>query len=415
VIYYRHPGGKFIYSATPRQGGDGRAFIAVHAGEDVTFDSAPALAPDAKSAGTRRILYYRNPMGLPDTSPVPKKDSMGMDYLPVYEGEAAGAGSVVLAAGKVQRSGVRTALAERRVLSRPVRAPAVIRLDERRISVVSTRTEGFIEEVADVTTGERVAKGEKLVQLFSREIATAGADFVTNLRSGGPTEGATQRLKNLGVPLSEIENIKKGGKAPLRIALGAPHGGVVLERNAVSGMMAVPGQTLFRIADMSSVWAIVDIPEFALGAMRLGLPASVRLRSLPGREFRGKIDLIYPEIAPQTRTAKVRVELPNPDGALMANMYAQAEIAAGTSDAVIAVPSSAVIDTGERQIVFIDKGEGRFEPRNVRLGASGDDFIEIRQGLAAGERVVVSANFLIDAESNLKAALSSLAPPEAQP
>ncbi|TIL80666.1 MAG: efflux RND transporter periplasmic adaptor subunit, partial [Mesorhizobium sp.] len=197
--------------------------------------------------------------------------------------------------------------------------------------------------------------------------------------------------------------------------LMAPRNGVVLERMAVDGMMAEAGQTLFRIADVSTLWVMADVPEYELSSVRIGDKATVRIRSLPGKVFEGKVGLIYPEIQGQTRTARMRIELPNPDGLLLANMYAEVEIATGGTDPVVTVPDSAVIDTGDRQVVIVDKGKGSFEPRDVKIGMRGEGMTEIMEGIAEGERIVVSANFLIDAESNLKAALSALTPAEAQP
>jgi Cu(I)/Ag(I) efflux system membrane fusion protein len=427
AIYYRHPDGEPSYSATPRMTADGRPFVAVLASEDASFDlpAATAAAPGAEegpasqqASGERRVLYYRNPMGLPDTSPMPKKDNMGMDYIPVYEGEEEAGSTVKVALGKLQRTGVRTAEATRSVIIRPVRVPGTVMLDERRISVVSTRTEAFVEEVADVTTGAKIAEGEPLVRFYAKEIAAAGALYVAELRSGGGNGkggGALQRLQNLGVPDAVIKDIQKTRTPPISITLTAPRNGIVLGRMAVEGMMAEAGNPLFRIADLSTVWVTADVPEYELGAIRQGARAEVRLRSLPGREFEGRVALIYPEIEVQTRTAKVRIELSNPDGLLMPNMYAEVEIESGSPDPVVTVPDSAVIDSGDRQVVIVDKGEGRFEPRDVKLGARGEAGIEIVDGVAEGERVVVSANFLIDAESNLKAALSALQAAEAQP
>ncbi|WP_156317454.1 efflux RND transporter periplasmic adaptor subunit, partial [Cypionkella psychrotolerans] len=227
--------------------------------------------------------------------------------------------------------------------------------------------------------------------------------------------GALQRLLNLGVPAEMIAEIEKTGKPPLSVTLMAPRDGVVLERMAVDGMMAEAGETLFRIADTSTVWIIADVPEYELASVQRGAAATVRFRSMPGRAFTGKVDQIYPETQAETRTAKIRIELPNPDGAMIAHMYADVEIAAGALAPVVTVPDSAVIDSGDRQVVIVDLGEGRFEPRDVQLGQRGAGMVEIRQGLAEGETVVVSANFLIDAESNLKAALSALTPAEAKP
>jgi membrane fusion protein, copper/silver efflux system len=421
IVYYRHPDGDFVYSAGPRQTDDGRAFVPVHASQEVSFDPLPEPKPEAAAAaaGERRILYYRNPMGLPDTSPVPKKDSMGMDYLPVYEGEEDDGSAVNVSAGKLQRTGVKTALATRTAISRPVRVPGTVALDERRVSIVATRTEAFIEEVADITTGKTIAKGQPLVTFYAKEIAAAGALYASDLRNGSrrtaASGGSLQRLENLGMPAEAIAEIEKTRNVPISVTLTAPRDGVVLERMAVDGMMAAPGETLFRIADTSSLWVLADVPEYELSSIKVGAAASVRVRSLPGHRFEGRVDLIYPQIQTETRTARVRIELPNPDGVLMANMYADVEIASGPTEPVVTVPDSAVIDTGDRQVVIVDKGEGKFEPRDVQLGMRGSGMTEIKEGVADGDRVVVSANFLIDAESNLKAALSALTTVEAKP
>jgi len=423
IIYYRHPDGEPVYSAAPKRAEDGRDFVAVHASEDVSFDVSSKAAMKEAGAGAAepgggRILYYRNPMGLPDSSPTPKKDSMGMDYIPVYEGDEDDARTVKVSAGKLQRTGVKTALATRSPILRPVRIPGIVTLDERRVSVVATRTEAFVEDVADVTTGATIGEGQPLVRFYAKEIAAAAALYVAEIKGGArgdATGGSLQRLLNLGVPAKAIAEIEKSRKVPISMTLTAPRSGVVLERMAVNGMMAEPGQTLFRIADISTVWILADVPEYELSSVRQGGKATIRVRSLPGRDFTGKVDLIYPEVQGQTRTAKVRIELPNPEGLLLANMYADVEIAAGSTGAVVAVPDSAVIDSGERQVVIVAKGEGRFEPRGVKLGMRGGDMTEIIDGIAEGDRVVVSANFLIDAESNLKAALTALTAPEAQP
>ena len=183
--------------------------------------------------------------------------------------------------------------------------------------------------------------------------------------------------------------------------------GIVLERNAVEGMRANPGDVLFRIADISMVWALVDVAERDLGNIAVAQPVTIRARSFPGRTFSGTIAVIYPQVNRETRTARVRIELANPDTALLPDMYVDAEIGTADSAPVVAVPESSVLDTGSRQAVLVDKGEGRYEPRQVKLGRRGGGYIEVREGLAEGDAVVTSANFLIDAESNLKAALKS--------
>jgi membrane fusion protein, copper/silver efflux system len=199
---------------------------------------------------------------------------------------------------------------------------------------------------------------------------------------------------------------------PLAFIWPSPRDGVVLMRNATEGMKMSAGGPLFRIADLSTVWVLADVPEYELASVQVGQSASIRVRSLPGRIFHGRIALIYPQINTETRTTKVRIEIANPDGALRPDMYADVEIAAGGSVPVVTVPDSAVIDTGTRQVVILDKGDGRFEPLEVTIGTQGGGFTEIRKGIAAGDKVVVAANFLIDAESNLKAALNGMATAE---
>jgi Cu(I)/Ag(I) efflux system membrane fusion protein len=379
-----------------------------------THVCAQPMAADGmvKGAEVKRIKFYRNPMGLPDTSPVPKKDSMGMDYIPVYSDEDAGDGTVKISPGKIQKTGVRSEQVERRVLNVPVRAPGTIELDERRVSIVSFRFEGFIESVENVTTGQHVHKGQPLMKVYSPALASAAAEYVSvNTAKAGSgitsqgVKGTRRRLENLGVSEQAIADIERTGEPALSVAWLAPQDGEILERNAVNGMRAAPGAVLFRIADHQIVWAIADIAERDLGLIAVGQKVSVRPRAYPNRVFTGAVALIYPHMNAQTRTARIRVELANPDELLRPDMYADIEIATGTETPVLTVPESAVIDSGQRQVVLLDKGEGRFEPRAVKLGRRGDGRIEITEGVADDDKAVVSANFLIDAESNLKAAL----------
>ncbi|MBY0334288.1 MAG: efflux RND transporter periplasmic adaptor subunit [Acetobacteraceae bacterium] len=412
VLYWRHPD-RPAYAAEPRRTEDGREWRPVRAGEDAE-PGDPAAPRPASAAGPRRILYYRNPMGLPDTSPIPKKDSMGMDYVPVYEGEDVEDGVVRVAPGRLQTSGVRSELAVRRVVARPVRAPGTIQLDERRVAVVALRAESFVERVEDVTTGDRVRRGQPLLRLYSPEVAAAAAQYISALAfpgaGGGGADGARRRLENFAVPPAVLAEVERTRRPPLSFAWPAPRDGVVLERAAVEGMRALPGQVLFRIADLAQVWVLVDVPEREMGQVAVGQPVAVRARGLPGRTFEGHVALLYPQLDMQTRTARLRVELANPDGALLPGMFAEAEVAAGGAETepVVAVANGAVIATGTRQLVILDRGGGRFEPREVKTGRRGEAFTEIREGVAEGDRVVVSANFLIDAESNLRAALRGL-------
>jgi Cu(I)/Ag(I) efflux system membrane fusion protein len=411
VIYWRHPDGLPEWSATKRQTADGRDFLPVLASEDLSLD--PQAEPATPKADERTILYYRNPMGLSDTSPVPKQDSMGMDYIPVYDGESSDDGSITVSSGKLQRTGVRTAKAVLAPLAASLRAPGIVTLDERRVSVISLRADAFIESVADVTTGSTIKAGAPLVTLYSPEIAAAIAQFVSDQRAGGrPRDGARQRLENLGVPVEVIDRIAAKGEATVSIPIMAPRGGVVLERMAVEGMMSEAGETLFRIADTSTVWVIAEVPEGALMDVVAGTEVRVSFGGLAGEPMKGRIDTIYPEVDMTTRTGKLRFELPNPDGRLLANMFADVEIMLAGAP-VVQVPEGAVIDTGDRQVVILDLGEGRFRPEPVTIGRRGGGMVEIVSGVAAGDRVVSAATFLIDADSNLNAALAALATPEA--
>ena len=406
VTYYQDPDGKPEYSPEPKQRADGRPFVAVREDADASEQSKPATSAQAG----KRILYYRNPMGLPDVSKTPKKDSMGMDYIAVYEGEETDNSTVKVSAGKLQRIGVKTEPATLRAIVMPVRAPGSIQLDERRISVISLRAEAFVDKVENVTTGSAVRSGQPLMRLYSPAVASAAADYAATLGFRGDTpQGSRQRLVNLAVPAQLLEEIERTRKAPLSFTWTSPQHGIVLERNVSDGMRVMPGDVMFRIADHSHVWAIVDVAERDLAAVAGGQSVTVRARSYPDRTFTGKVSLVYPHLSPATRTVRVRIELPNPDLLLLPDMYAEAEIDTGAGQKLLAVPDNAVIDSGDRQVIIVDKGEGRFEPRSVLLGRRGAGYVEVKEGLAEAEAVVTSANFLIDAESNLKAALKGLA------
>jgi membrane fusion protein, copper/silver efflux system len=420
AIYYRDPTGAPFWSAGPKRDDKGRDYLPVYDDQESSFDP-PRQKPATAAGAPRKILYYRNPMGLADTSLVPKKDGMGMDYIPVYDGDDINDDAVRLSPGKIQRTGVTSEPARRRVIRTVVRAPGRIQLDERRISVIAMRAESFVQHIADVTTGSRVTEGQPLMEIYSPAIASAAAEYLATVssRTTGGIEsyarGSRQRLLNLDVPEPVIATMEKTRVAPIAIQWSAPRSGVVLERNAIEGMRAQPGDVLFRIADISLVWAVVDVAERDLGTIAAGQSVTVRARSFPGRIFSGKIGVIYPQVNRETRNARLRIELANADVALLPDMYVDAEIVTGDPAPVVAVPENAVLDTGNRQAVLIDQGEGRFEPRAIKTGRRGSGYVEASEGLAEGETVVTSANFLIDAESNLKAALKSFADPASPP
>jgi len=413
VLHYRNPMGLDDTSPVPKKDSMGMDYIPVYA------DDAPAALSTASNG---KVLYYRNPMGLADTSPVPKKDSMGMDYVPVYESDAAPAGTVRIGIEKVQKLGVRTEAVVVRDLSRIVRAVGVLQVDERRLRTVAPRFEGWIQRLHVNTTGQAVRRGDPLMEVYSPDLVSAQQEYavavkgVAAVQGGDPAilesmknlvEGSLQRLRNWELSDAEIARLQKEGTARNSVTIRSPATGVVLEKPSIEGMRFMPGEMLYRIADLSSLWLIADVFEQDLSIVMQGQAVRIKVDSYPEKVFTGRVAFIYPTVAPETRTAKVRIELANPGELLKPSMYASVEVAAGSvRSRGLTVPDSAVLDSGIRQIVLIERGEGLYEPREVRIGTRGDGFVQVIDGVKEGEMVVVSANFLIDAESNLRASLS---------
>ena len=384
-------------------------------------------APEAGKPA-RQVLYYRNPMGLPDTSPTPKKDSMGMDYIPVYAGEDTGAapgesgagGQVRISTDKVQKLGVRTEAAELRTLARTVRASGRIEPDERRIFAISPKFEGYVERLHVAVTGQPVSKGQALFEVYSPELVSAQREYaiaaqgVKSLQGAGSevqgsmgllAESSLARLRNWDISPEQIQALARSGEARRSLTFRSPVSGVVTEKKALQGMRFMPGEALYQVADLSSVWVVAEVAEQDIGLVKSGARAKVRINAYPGQVFEGPITYVYPTLTTATRTVPVRVEVPNPGTRLKPGMYAQVELPVASSAPAVTVPLSAVIDSGTRQLVLVQLEEGRFSPRQVKLGARSDDYVEVREGVREGERVVVAANFLIDAESNLRAAI----------
>jgi len=414
ILYYRDPSGAPFWSATPKKDAQGRDYLPVHG------DDEPALAAQPKkpqAAGSeRKVLYYRNPMGLPDSSPVPKKDSMGMDYIPVYEGDEQDDGSTVkVSLDRIQRSGVRSEKVQLRTVLRSIRAPGTVRIDERKLAVVTLRAEGYIEELHVNTTGETVKVGQPLFRLYSAPLVQAQLEYALAVKAprtahdtnqAAMVDGAAQKLRSLGMPEVRIREIRESGTVPRTIEWPAPANGIVLDKKVISGQRVMAGDELYRIADLSTVWVIAEVPERDIGSIVSGSRATVTFRAFPSLPVEGRVTFVYPELKPETRTGRVRIELPNPDGRLKPDMYADVVFHAGAEDKpAVAVPDSAVIDSGTRQLVLIARGEGRFEPRAIKIGQRGDGYVEVLEGIKEGEEVVTTATFLIDAESNLRAAL----------
>jgi len=385
-------------------------------------DDAPVAENDA-GGQPRRVLYYRNPMGLDDTSPVPKKDAMGMDYVPVYEGDVAEGPRFRISLDRLQTLGVRTETAASRTMSRTLRAVGTVEASERGLYTVSPKFEGWITRLFVNTTGATVRRGQPLFAVYSPELVTAqeeyriAAETLKQMDDASPearasaqalVDGSLRRLRNWDIADEDLADLRAGQAASQSLPLRSRTDGVVIDMMARAGMRFMPGEPLFQIADLSTVWIVASVFEQDLGLVHPGQMAAVSLAAYPGRTFSGRVTFVYPTVEPETRTARVRIELPNGEGLLKPDLYGTVEIVAGDTVAAVAIPESAVLDSGTRRVVLIELGGGSFEPREVELGSRGDGYVEVVKGLAAGERVVVDGNFLIDAESNLKAALGSL-------
>jgi Cu(I)/Ag(I) efflux system membrane fusion protein len=387
---------------------------------------AKDMASTAKAE--RKVLYYRNPMGLPDTSPVPKKDTMGMDYVPVFEGDAESGNQLSISIDKVQKLGVKSEAAVLRELNKTLRVTGRIEIDERRTYTIAPKFEGWVERLYVNTTGQSVTRGQPLFDVYSPDLVSTQREYALAIQGLASLQQADDeakqsmqqlatasatRLKNWDIAVAQ-SGVSVSNEARPRVTFRAPASGIVLEKKAVQGMRFMPGEMLYQIADLSTVWVIAEVAEQDIGRVQLGSRAQVTADAYPDRTFDGKVAFIYPTLNSATRTVQVRMEIANPKGLLKPAMFASTQIEAGKASKVLSVPTSAVIDSGTRQVVLVRLAEGRFEPRAVTLGSRSDNYVEVLTGITEGEQVVTSANFLLDSESNLKAALSGMSERAAQ-
>ena len=383
--------------------------------------------PVAGGEGTqaeRKVLYYRNPMGLPDTSPVPKKDSMGMDYIPVYAGEEApaGPGTVVLSPDKVQALGVRTELVRSAPLASVVRASGTVEVDETRQYVIAPRFEGWVERLYADQTGMPVRAGQPLLAVYSPQLAAAQKEYkladtaARKMAQSDPASAASMtrlrdaaraRLRNWEISDAQLARLGRDGGTDT-LVLTSPANAVVIEKPVVQGTRFEPGETILRLADLSTVWVVAKVPVAQTADIQIGQPARFQSVALPGQTFSGKVSFVQPVVDAATRTVDIRIALPNRGGELRPGLFGTVLLEQPTSQPVLAVPRSAVLDSGTRQMVLVQTAPGRFAPREITLGRTAGDRIEVLNGLTDGEAVVVAANFLIDAESNLQSALQGL-------
>lgn len=392
--------------------------------------------PRPQATHERKVLYYRNPMEPSVRSDTPAKDSMGMDYVPVYDDEASapqtvpGRAPIDLSPERRTALSIRTAPAAREDVVRVIRTVGKMAVDERRIHHVHTRFEGYVERLYVNYTGREVRQGETLLSVYSPELVATqqeyllaykarqelGASGIDSAAKGGVDllAAARQRLLNWGIQPRQIRQLEESGTTSRNIDLHSEVTGYVVQKMVSEGQRVMPTDTLFDVADLSRVWVIADLYESDLPLVRLGTPVNVTVPYLPGRTWTGPVSWISPTVDDKTRTVKLRVEVGNADGQLKPDMYADVQLRADLGPGVV-VPETAIVRTGERKLVFVEQADGKLAPREVQTGAKAERGTQILSGLAAGERVVTTANFLLDSESSLKAAVAAMteAPPDA--
>jgi RND family efflux transporter MFP subunit len=402
--------------------------------------AAPGGTAGAKSAtagkpsgGARKILFYRNPMSPNITSQSPAKDEMGMDFVPVYEDEVRGSGgSVNLPEGyatvqvgveRVQLAGIQSAPAVREAISHPVRAVGIVVPDEARVRRVQSKVDGWIEKLYTNFTGQLVRKGQPLLEIYSPDLVASQREYLLSKAgvdrmkespykdaremSSGLAQAARTRLKLFDVPESFIAELERTGKVQRTVTLNAPVSGYVTGKEIFEGTRVSQGMDLLTVTDLSRVWIEADLYEYEAQSVRVGQAALLDTVADPGTKLKGRVAFIYPTFSPETRTLKVRFEFPNPGLRLKPQMYANVSLDLHSVTGVV-VPDSALIETGVRVIAFVDAGNGSFEPREVKVGVRGNGKAQILSGVKAGENVVVGANFLLDSESKLRAALTKM-------
>jgi membrane fusion protein, copper/silver efflux system len=375
-------------------------------------------AEKSKELADRKIKYYKSTMLLDEISQAPRKDSMGMDMVPVYEGEDESK-TITVDPTTVQKMGVRTALVTKGPLRRIIRTVGSIDYNETALADVTTKFRGWIENLYVDSTGKQVRKGEPLFDIYSPDLYSAQNEYVLALNQAGGSglkASARQKLKLFDISEDQIAQLEKNRQPQRALRVDAPIDGIVVEKMAVRGQMVEAGMKLYRLADLSIVWVQSQIYEQDLALLKLGQEAEVSLSYLADRKFTGRVTYIYPTVDEKTRTARVRMEFHNPGLFLKPGMFATVELRAELKPAALLVPDSAVLRSGEKNTVFVALDGGHFEPREVRLGPRADNnSYEVLTGLTEGERVVTSGQFMLDSESQLREAIQKMLNPNATP
>jgi Cu(I)/Ag(I) efflux system membrane fusion protein len=399
----------------------------------------PVPAPAGQAApGAGKLLYYRNPMNPSVTSPVPMKDEMGMDYVPVYADEVTrqppgvpGLATVQLTQEGIRLAGVQTAPAEEGRLARTIRTVGTVTADETRVQHFHTRVSGWVSKLYINFTGQFVKQGQPVVSIYSPELLASQEEFLRaretaarfaaselpEVRKGGDEllAAARRRLQLFDVPEEFIAELERTGTPQRNVTLLAHASGYVTSKGVFEGQQVDPSMMdLFTITDLSRVWIDAEFYEYEVSLLTLGQVATLTLPYDPSIRLTGRIAYIYPTLNPDTRTVRVRFDFANSNLKLKPGMFANVELDTDGAQGIV-IPDSAVIDTGERQIAFVSLGGGRFEPRQVRVSVRSEGKALVLAGLARGEQVVIKANFLLDSESQLRAALAGAGAPGATP
>ncbi|RJP93898.1 MAG: efflux RND transporter periplasmic adaptor subunit [Desulfobacteraceae bacterium] len=416
VEFYRDPMNPQMTSPVPKKAPDGRDYVPVYAEGD-------------KSPGQRKIAYYQDPMHPWFTSDKPGiAPDCGMDLVPVYENDSDIKG-IHINPATIQNIGVTTEEITRRKLTKTIRTSGIVEFDETKLYNINTKFMGWVEKLHVDYTGQIVKKGDPLLDIYSPDLVSTQGEYLQALRYRGRMQASNidaarreadelvqstrRRLKYWDITDKEIAALEQRGTPTRAVTLYSPADGIVTDKMVVDGQQTMAGMTLYKIADLSTVWVTADIYQFELGWIRPGQQADLELSYLPGTLFQGTVTYIYPYLNTETRTAKVRIAVRNtPEFALKPGMFATVKIVSLVSIDAVAIPEQAIIRSGERNLAIIPLGGGYFEPRDVRLGASADGYVQIIEGIREGEKVVTSAQFLIDSESNLKAAITQMTPPE---
>jgi Cu(I)/Ag(I) efflux system membrane fusion protein len=323
----------------------------------------------------------------------------------------------------MQLMGMRTARATRETLAPQLRTVGVVAASERGLAVIQTRVSGWIEELLVTQTGQKVTRNQVLATIYSPELLQAQQEYLTAMKwtpaaAPAPEHAASEhasnleglagdartRLELLGISKPELDEIARTGQPMRAIKIRSPVSGYVIDKAVVQGMSVQPGTALFQVADLSTIWVLADVYEYEIGRVKLGQKGTIELAAYPGEKFAGKVTFVYPTLDPSTRTMRVRLELANKELRLKPGMFGNVYLAIDSSDALV-VPSEAVVDAGEQQYLFVAKEGGRFEPRRIKVGARADGKTAILEGVAEGEIVVTTANFLLDSESRLRATI----------